>query len=85
MDTSAAWTALASHVAEVPPMRELFEHDPDRFERFSLRTCGILADYSKNRITGRTMDLLMDLARAAGVAEKIDATRCRTRDSYPVL
>ena len=73
MDTSAAWTALASHVAEVPPMRGLFEHDPDRFERFSLRTCGILADYSKNRITGRTMDLLMDLARTAGVAEKIDA------------
>lgn len=89
MDTSAVWTALASHVAEVPPMRELFDRDPDRFKRYSLQTCGILADYSKNRITDQTMRLLLDLARAAGVAEKIEAMfqgqRINTTEDRAVL
>ena len=66
---SAAWRALVDHHARVGSvhMRALFERDPDRFRRFSLRDCGILLDYSKNRITGETMDLLRELAREADV------------------
>ena len=66
---SAAWRALVDHHARVESahMRELFERDPDRFRRFSLRDCGILLDYSKNRVTGETMDLLRALARESNV------------------
>ena len=72
---TAAWRALAAHhpcVASVH-MRDLFAQDPHRFERFSLRACGILLDYSKNRMTGETMHLLRALARESGVAERARA------------
>src|SRR5690606_5512533 len=41
-----------------------------RFREFSVSACGILLDYSKNRIDGKAMAALFDLARAAGVAER---------------
>ena len=54
---TAVWRALAEHHPRVAPMhmRGLFERDPGRFERFSLRACGILLDYSRNRATDETM------------------------------
>ncbi len=50
-------------------MRDMFAADPARFSRFSFETCGILLDYSKNRITEETMRLLFALARERGVEE----------------
>lgn len=49
-------------------MRDLFETDPARFERFSLQVGELLLDYSKNRITDETMGLLVRLAEEADVA-----------------
>ncbi len=71
---TAAWSALERHseTAVKLHMRELFAEDPARFDRFSLRLADLLLDYSKNRITAETMDLLVDLARAAGVEEMRD-------------
>jgi glucose-6-phosphate isomerase len=54
-------------------MRDLFRRDPGRFDKFSLRLGDILFDYSKNRITEKTMALLFDLARQAGLAQMIKA------------
>ena len=56
----AAWRSLEEHHLEVGslPMRDLFASDPERFERFSLGLEDILFDYSKNRITGKTVELL---------------------------
>ena len=54
-------------------MRDLFAEDPGRFECFSLRACGILLDYSKNRVTVETMRLLRGLARESGVTERANA------------
>ncbi|MGD8806987.1 MAG: glucose-6-phosphate isomerase [Chloroflexota bacterium] len=70
-----AWQALQKHQREMAEvhMRDLFARDPQRFERFSLRLGDILLDYSKNRITAETMVLLMDLARQANLADKIEA------------
>lgn len=70
-----AWKALQEHYEEIAAlhMRNLFADDPDRFEKFSLRLGDILFDYSKNRITENTQGLLIDLARQAGLAEKIQA------------
>ena len=72
---SPAWRALKAHHQEIAGlhMKDLFADDPGRFDRFSL-TCGdILFDYSKNRITDRTMKLLLDLAEQAGLADQIQA------------
>ena len=64
-----AWQALQAHHARVAPLhlRDLFADDQQRFKRFSLETCGLFLDYSKNRITGETMGLLADLARQSQV------------------
>ena len=72
---TAAWHALDAHYPVVAAihMRDLFSRDPDRFERFSLRACGILLDYSKNRVTAETMSLLRALARERGVMERARA------------
>jgi glucose-6-phosphate isomerase len=70
-----AWKALQEHHKEVAGlhMRNLFADDPERFEKFSLRLGDILFDYSKNRITEKTNELLIDLARQTGLAENIQA------------
>ena len=65
IDQSSPWRALGGHVAEVAPMRELFDRDPGRFERFSTQGAGLFLDYSKNRVTDKTMGLLFELAREA--------------------
>ena len=69
------WQALQKHQREMADvhMRDLFAHDPQRFERFSLRLGDILFDYSKNRVTQETMRLLLDLARQANLEQKIAA------------
>ncbi|MFN8374641.1 MAG: glucose-6-phosphate isomerase [Anaerolineae bacterium] len=73
--TSPAWKALAQHYQEIHSvqMRELFAQDAQRFERFSLRFGDILFDYSKNRITEKTLSLLFDLARQANLSARIEA------------
>src|SRR5512134_1915488 len=75
LEASPTWQALSQHYREVSGlhMRDLFARDPERFTRFSLRMGDILFDYSKNRITEGTLPLLFDLARQAGLAEKIEA------------
>ena len=72
---SPAWQALQAHHQDIASshMRELFAEDPERFQRFALRLDDILFDYSKNRITAETMQLLTDLARQADLAEAIEA------------
>lgn len=63
------WRALQTHYEAIRDVRmqDLFTEDPGRFERFSLRLDDLLFDYSKNRITEDTLQLLMDLARARDV------------------
>jgi glucose-6-phosphate isomerase len=65
----AAWKALQSHYQEVKDlhMRDLFEQDPQRFARFSLRFNDFLLDFSKNRITQETLERLLELAHEADV------------------
>lgn len=62
---SHAWRALAEHHDEIRDqhMRDWFAQDPQRFDRFSLRFEDVLFDFSKNRITDETLQLLLALAR----------------------
>ncbi len=71
---SAAWQGLQAHhktMARIH-MRDLFAQEPNRFERLSLRFEELLLDYSKNRVTTRTLSLLLDLAREAEVSNWIE-------------
>ncbi len=70
-----AWKALWSHFTRAREwhMRALFEADEQRAERFTLEHQGLLLDYSKNRITGQTMTLLLQLAEQCGLRARIDA------------
>ena len=70
-----AWRALAAHFEKIrhAHLRELFASDPGRGERLTLEAAGLFLDYSKNRITDETMTLLVGLAQACGLRERIDA------------
>jgi len=69
----AAWQALEQHftATHLTHMRDLFETDPARAERFSLDVGDVYLDYSKNRITDETLRLLMALARETGLPARI--------------
>ncbi|MGC2856154.1 glucose-6-phosphate isomerase [Novispirillum sp. DQ9] len=69
LSATAAHAQLQAHAGEMRAgsLRTLFATDAGRFERYSLRLGDLLLDYSKNLITARTMDLLLDLAREQGV------------------
>ncbi|MDN5515278.1 MAG: glucose-6-phosphate isomerase [Pseudomonas sp.] len=73
--TLPAWQALQQHRAEMAgfSMREAFTADARRFQRFSLDSCGLLLDYSKNLIDERGLELLIQLAEQAGLHESIAA------------
>ncbi|MBA1146999.1 glucose-6-phosphate isomerase [Ectothiorhodospiraceae bacterium WFHF3C12] len=66
---SPAWISLMQHrrVLSGLSLAQLFERDPHRFQRFSVSDDDLLLDYSKNRLTGETVELLVELAREADV------------------
>jgi glucose-6-phosphate isomerase len=70
-----AWSALRAHYKTVQSvhLRKLFADNPKRAEKFSLEALGIYFDYSKNRITDKTVTLLLQLARESELRERIDA------------
>tara|TARA_R110002110_G_scaffold167482_1_gene368482 strand:- start:31116 stop:32783 length:1668 start_codon:yes stop_codon:yes gene_type:complete len=70
-----AWKALEAHYATVRNrnLRQLFADDPQRGERFTAAAVGIYLDYSKNLITGETVQLLVRLAEECGLRERIAA------------
>jgi glucose-6-phosphate isomerase len=69
------WQALLSHFEETSQdqLKEYFEKDLHRFNKFKLYLEDIIVDYSKNRITDHTIKLLIDLANECGVSESIEA------------
>ncbi|MBM2845574.1 MAG: glucose-6-phosphate isomerase [Bacteroidetes bacterium] len=66
---SSIWKNLQKHQESIASihMRDLFASDPRRFQKCSIRWNDFLLDYSKNRITEETMNLLFALARQADV------------------
>lgn len=70
-----AWHALSEHYRAIQELhlRTLFAEDGERGERLSLSALGIYLDYSKNRITDETINLLVALAEESGLRERIDA------------
>lgn len=88
--TTVAWQALENHFDEMKAvtMRDLFAQDSERFNRFSATFDDkMLVDFSKNRITDKTLTLLRDLAKETDLSgaiksmfsgEKINRTEDRS-------
>jgi len=70
-----AWQALQAHYEKVRGLhlRNLFADDPKRGERMTVEAAGLFLDYSKNRVTGETVKLLIELAEESGLRARIDA------------
>jgi glucose-6-phosphate isomerase len=70
-----AWRALAIHYEKIKSLhlREMFAQDPGRGERFVAEGAGLYLDYSKNRITEETLQLLLQLAEECSVGALRDA------------
>ncbi|MEA3543972.1 MAG: glucose-6-phosphate isomerase, partial [Thermodesulfobacteriota bacterium] len=86
-----AWKNLLEHYQEIAELhlRDLFAEDPQRFDKFSLQFDDILFDFSKHRITDTTLELLINLAKQAGLQEKIDkmfaGEKINVTEQRPVL
>lgn len=63
------WKKLVNHASLMRDveMRQLFDEDPNRFNKFSIQSNPLLVDFSKNRIIEQTLKLLLDLAQAADI------------------
>ncbi len=70
-----AWKKLEVHSkkARKQHLRELFAADPKRGQRMTAEGAGIYLDYSKNRVTDRTLGLLLHLADVIELRARIDA------------
>src|SRR6267142_1520478 len=71
----SAWKALESHYKTVSDLhlRQLFADDPNRGQRMAVEAVGLYLDYSKNRVTDETLQLLLQLAEESALQARIDA------------
>ena len=87
----AAWKALVDHHEGIAKhhLRDLFAEDATRGTRMTLDAVGLYLDYSKNRITDKTLKLLLALAEECGLADRIAAMfrgeRINTTENRAVL
>jgi glucose-6-phosphate isomerase len=75
LTNSAEWKAVEEEAAGLRrvTLRELFAQEPDRGERMVLQAGDLYLDYSKNRLTGETLNRLLALATRCGLRDRIDA------------
>jgi glucose-6-phosphate isomerase len=69
------WKALEAHYKEIRNvhLREFFAADGTRGERLTVSAAGLDLDYSKNRINDQTLHLLFQLAKEAGLEQRLSA------------
>jgi len=75
VNESPAWKNLETHYQKLRDghLRRLFADDPNRGERMTVNAAGLLLDYSKNRITDETLELLLALAEECRLQERMEA------------
>ncbi|GAB4508381.1 MAG: glucose-6-phosphate isomerase [Allomuricauda sp.] len=71
--TTQAWKKLQQHYQETKNLhlRELFSKEEGRGQKFSIQWNNFLVDYSKNRITEETLELLLQLSNEIGLQDAI--------------
>ena len=75
MTETSEWKALADHQREIAGvhLRDLFASDPERGTRMTATAADLYLDYSKNRLTDRTIELLVAAAERSGLRERMEA------------
>ena len=70
-----AWQQLRNHFYDMQTnsIKDMFANDPKRGEKFTIQWEDFLVDYSKNNITKKTVDLLLDLANEVGLEKAINS------------
>ncbi len=70
-----AWKKLEAYYSDFKEkhIKELFEQDSDRFEKYSLKFEDVLVDFSKNRVDDTVRKLLMELASECGLKEAMSS------------
>jgi glucose-6-phosphate isomerase len=70
-----AWALLEKHYQKLKRvhLRQLFADDRGRGERLAIEAAGVYFDYSKNRITDETLQLLLQLALESRLRDRVDA------------
>jgi glucose-6-phosphate isomerase len=70
-----AWKDLQAHYKKIKDLhlRQLFAEDPQRGTHLTAEASGLFLDYSKNRITSETLQLLLRLAEESGLQKRIEA------------
>jgi len=73
--TTQSWKKLTAHFEEIKDisLQKHFAENPNRFEEFSIVWEDFLVDYSKNRLTKETLNLLEELANESGLKEAMEA------------
>ncbi len=73
--TTSAWQQLQEHYQEMKSihLKELFKEEENRFKKYSLAAPDIIWDYSKNIITDKTLQLLLQLAEECELQSAIEA------------
>ncbi len=72
---TSAWASLSEHFKDMEPLeiKSLFKNDDNRFQDFTLSLNNIVVDFSKNKITDKTLNLLISLANECDLKEAIPA------------
>lgn len=89
--TTQAYKYLTDHYIDIvsKSLKEMFDADDQRFNKFSIQFEDILLDYSKNRIDDETIALLIQLAKECSLKEAIDAMysgeKINVTEGRPVL
>ncbi len=78
INTTQEWRALVDHYESIEGthLRQLFAAEPDRGKTMHLEAGSLYLDYSKNRLTKKTLELLAHLARGRG---RRGTARCDVR------
>ena len=73
--TTKAWEKLEDYffAFEGTHISEIFESDPARFEKYSIRLDDMLVDFSKNIVDDKARELLLELAEACNLQEAVES------------
>lgn len=71
--STSAWNQLEAHFKQIQhkQVKDLFAQDANRADAFTIKWEDFYVDYSKNRIDGKTLQLLLQLADEVNLKEAI--------------
>lgn len=80
--SALSWTELKALAAKQQPLRQAFNDDPSRAEKFSTSACGITLDYSKNLIDSECWQALQQLAKSSEIESRLNAMLAGEKINY---